>query len=158
MPSISALIHTSNDERRLGRTLETLRPCDEIVIVDHASSDGTARVARDYGAKVIKAVSGVENGAYAHDCKHDWILCLSPNESLSEALEASLLEWKSNPEVDAAGFGVRVRTQSQDGNSFTPELRLVNRTKINWQDSPPAMAPDTKILDGDLLRFEDTEV
>jgi len=157
MPSISALIHTSNDERRLGRTLETLRPCDEIVIVDHASGDSTTRVAREYGAKVIKAVSGVENGAYAHDCKHDWILCLRPNESLSEPLEATLLEWKANSDVDAAGFGLRVRTQSQSGNSFTPELRLVNRTRINWQGSLPAMAPDVAMLDGDLLRFEDSE-
>jgi glycosyltransferase involved in cell wall biosynthesis len=157
MPSISALIHTSNDERRLGRALESLRPCDEIVIVDHASSDSTARIAREYGARLIKAVSGVDDGAYVNDCKHDWILCLNPNESLSEALEASLLEWKSNSEVDATGYGIRVRTQSQDGNSFAPELRLVNRTKINWQGSTPAMAPDSQMLEGDLLRFADDE-
>jgi glycosyltransferase involved in cell wall biosynthesis len=155
MPGISALIHTSNDERRLGRTLETLRPCDEIVIVDHASEDSTAKVARDYGAKVIAAVTGVQNGAYANDCKHDWVLCLLPAESLTETLEATLLEWKTNapPEGSTAGYAVRIRS-SENGQTISQELRLVNRTKLNWQGITPEATGDLPVLDGDLLRFD----
>ena len=48
MPSITALIHTSNDALRLGRLLETLYPCDTIVVVDHRSQDKTLRLAREY--------------------------------------------------------------------------------------------------------------
>jgi glycosyltransferase involved in cell wall biosynthesis len=155
MPPISALIHTCNDERRLGRTLETLRPCDEIVIVDHASEDGTTKVARDYGAKVIAAVTGVQNGAYANDCKHDWVLCLLPAETLTEALEATLLEWKTSdtPEGATAGFAVRIRS-SNNGQACCQELRLVNRTKLNWQGVTPEATGDVPVLDGDLLRFD----
>jgi glycosyltransferase involved in cell wall biosynthesis len=154
MPGISALIHTCNDERRLGRTLETLRHCDEIVIVDHASEDNTVKVARDYGAKVIPAVAGVQNGAYANDCKHDWVLCLLPAEALTEALEASLLEWKTNapPEGTTAGYSVRIRS-SENGQSICQELRLVNRTKLNWQGVTPEASSDLPLLEGDLLRF-----
>jgi cellulose synthase/poly-beta-1,6-N-acetylglucosamine synthase-like glycosyltransferase len=154
MPSISALIHTCNDERRLGRTLETLRACDEIVIVDHESQDGTAKVARDYGAKVVAAVTGVQDGAYANDCKHDWVLCVLPIESLTEALEASLLEWKLNaPAEDSAGYAVTIRS-SEDGQAITQELRLVNRTKLNWQGIMPESFSGLPALEGDLLRFD----
>jgi hypothetical protein len=155
MPGISALIHTCNDERRLGRTLETLRPCDEIVIVDHASEDGTAKVARDYGAKVVAAVTGVQDGAYANDCKNDWVLCLLPTESITETLEATLLEWKSNvfPEGNTAGYAVRIRS-SENGHTLSQELRLVNRTKLNWQGITPESHSDQPVLEGDLLRFD----
>jgi glycosyltransferase involved in cell wall biosynthesis len=155
MPGISALIHTCNDERRLGRTLETLRPCDEIVIVDHASEDGTVRVARDYGAKVIPAVTGVQNGAYANDCKHDWVLCLLPAETLTEALETTLLDWKtkSAPEGTPAGYAVRIRS-SENGQPICQELRLVNRTRLNWQGVSPDAISDLPVLEGDLLRFD----
>ncbi|MCU1287100.1 MAG: hypothetical protein JWO13_3450 [Acidobacteriales bacterium] len=154
MASISALIHTFNDERQLGRTLETLRPCDEILIVDHASNDQTARVARQYGAKVIRAVAGVQNGAYATDCKHDWVLCLLPIESLTEALEASLFEWKSARSDDVAGFALGIR---RNGETSSPELRLVNRSKMNWQGITPEMCGEPPTLQGDVLQFDDAE-
>jgi glycosyltransferase involved in cell wall biosynthesis len=159
MPSISALIHTFNDERRLGRTLETLHPCDEIVIVDHASSDGTLKVAREYGAKVVPAVSGVQDGAYATDCKHDWVLCLLPTETLTEVLEASLFEWKSssNSSDEAPGYALQIRPANQNGQALTSELRLVNRKKLNWQGMMPEMIPDLPVLHGHLLQFEDSE-
>lgn len=104
MPSISALIHTCNDEHSIGRTLETLRPCDEVLVIDHASSDGTVKTAQQYGATVIAAVAGVEDGAYAVHCSNDWVLCLQPNESLSETLESALFEWKDQQQDSAAAF------------------------------------------------------
>ena len=47
MPSITALLHTENDALRLGRALETLYTCDDILIVDYGSRDATVRVARE---------------------------------------------------------------------------------------------------------------
>ncbi len=52
MPPITAFLHTHNDARHLGRALESLRPCDEILIIDHGSTDSTLRVAREYGAAI----------------------------------------------------------------------------------------------------------
>jgi glycosyltransferase involved in cell wall biosynthesis len=57
MPPITALLHTTNDALRLGRALETLLPCAEIIIVDHHSADATRRIARDYGARIVTADS-----------------------------------------------------------------------------------------------------
>jgi glycosyltransferase involved in cell wall biosynthesis len=58
MPGITALIHTHNDGLRLGRCLETLYPCDDILVVDHGSDDWTLRVAHEYGAQIIAGETG----------------------------------------------------------------------------------------------------
>jgi len=94
MPPITALVHTKNDALRLGRCLETLYPCDDILIVDHGSHDGTVHVAGEYGARVITAVTGASTDNYLRS-PLGWILCLDPRESLTENLAASLFEWKS---------------------------------------------------------------
>ncbi len=161
MPKISALIHTSNNERTLGRTLESLRCVDEIVIVDHHSTDKTLRIAKQYGARVIHAVAGVDRGAYAVDCKYDWILCVLPNETPSEALEASIFDWKEHSPGPGheGGAGLAVRLREQKGETWSPhdpEMRHADRTKINWPDPFPAAADDDpQLLSGDLLRFAD---
>ena len=95
MPSITALLHTENDALRLGRALETLYACDDILIVDHGSRDATVRVAREYGARVVNATAGFSSQEYLRFARAGWILCLDPCESLTEKLAASLFEWKS---------------------------------------------------------------
>src|SRR5688572_10865315 len=101
---VSALIHSLNDERTLGRTLEVLRACEDIVVVDHGSTDNTIHVARQYGARVIPGVAGVDRGAYAVDCLNDWVLCLLPTETINEGLEAALFEWKQQKHPDTVGM------------------------------------------------------
>src|ERR1700733_3463458 len=94
MPTITALLHTSNSGLQLGRSLETLHPCDEILIVDHQSTDETLQVAREYGARIVQSVAGVAPGHYLQFASSDWILYLEPNEALTESLAASLYEFK----------------------------------------------------------------
>src|ERR1700721_830814 len=100
MPRIIAALHTENDALRLGRCLETLHPCDEILIVDHGSRDGTAHIAQEYGARVMAGVARSSPEHYFRAAGWEiqgWILCLEPRESLTEGLCASLFEWKSQP-------------------------------------------------------------
>lgn len=158
VPKISAIIHATNEERRLGRALETLRACDEIIVVDHGSKDRTIEIAKEYGATVRQGVLGVNPGAYIVDLKYDWVLCLLPCESLSESLEASLFEWKHQDEPpqdgSAAGYCVAVREETARGWKALPsELRLVNRTRMNWtEELPPNECPAPE-LPGEILRF-----
>lgn len=156
MPKISALIHAENDEHHLARLLETLRPCDQVLVIDHASKDGTAKVAHQHGATVKKAVPGVEDGAYAIDCRHQWVLCMLPNETLSEALEAALFEWKETDPGATVGYTVPVRESTAKGwRKCGRELRLVNRTALNWTGALPGNSPGAAELNGDLLQFKD---
>lgn len=154
MPKITALLHTANDAVRLGRALDSLRPCDQLLVVDHDSADSTREVAEQHGARVLRAVPGVEGGAYAVDADYDWILCLLPSEALSEALEASLLEWKQGDPDELTGFAMNIREETEAGWSpRAAETRLVNRTVVAWTTVLPPHGPATYELAGDLLRF-----
>ena len=156
MKRISALLHTHDQERALGRTLESLRFSDEIVVVDHGSKDKTEKIARQYGARVVHAVVGVDRGGYAVDCKHDWIFCVLPGEAISEELEASVQEWKHQKNGEGAGLMVPIRKQTgEQWQSADAEMRLANRTKVNWRDLFPSPTSGAGILRGDLLRFDD---
>jgi glycosyltransferase involved in cell wall biosynthesis len=152
---VTALLHTHNHGLQLVRALDSLRPCDEVLVVDHASADDTVKVARDHGARVVQGVAGVDHGAYAHDAQNDWILCLLPSESLAEELEASLLEWREEEHAGAApGFNVGVRMQNGEGWKFLPaEMRLVNRKQLNWVGDLPPLNPNAPSLKGHLLRI-----
>jgi glycosyltransferase involved in cell wall biosynthesis len=154
MAKITALIHTLNDGLRLGRTLDSLRACDEVLVVDHGSTDNTRKVASEHGAKCKEGIPGVNRGAYAVDAGNDWVLCLRPTESLSESLEASLFEWKSRDHDDDLGFIIPVREESDAGWKPLPaEMRLINKCKMNWTgDLPPSVECDE--LPGHILRFD----
>jgi glycosyltransferase involved in cell wall biosynthesis len=156
VPKISAIIHATNDERRLGRALETLRSCDEVIVVDHGSTDRTVDVAREYGAKVRTGVPGVNPGTYIADLGNDWVLCLLPSESLSEALEASLFEFKQNDSASEqpVGYRIAIREETDSGWKTLPAvLRLVDRTRINWQEELPPKNQAGPTLSGEILRF-----
>jgi len=156
MPGITALLHTCNDELRIGRALETLRPCDAIVIVDHGSQDRTLRIASEYGVVFRKAHEERDNEA-ARAARCEWVLCLRPTESLSEMLEASLYEWKLRGEKDVAGVeGVILRVREEHSGTWTEsssEVRLVRREWKEWVDGFPAGGRGSIELEGDLLRF-----
>jgi glycosyltransferase involved in cell wall biosynthesis len=158
MPKITALIHAENDALRLGRTLDSLRPCDEVLVIDHNSADDTANVARDHGATVKTGILGVEPGAYSIDSRHEWILCVQPGESLSEGMEAALFEWKgTQPDENTPGFSFQVREDNGSGNWKTgpAEMRLVNRNRVNWTGKLPPNAEQAIQLHGNLLKFKD---
>ncbi len=152
---ITALIHAQDNEHSLGRVLDSLRPCDEVIVVDHGSKDETVKVAREHGAKVITGVPGVDRGAYAQDARNQWILCLLPQESLAEELEASLFEWAEAEHEEATlGFNVAVREQNGAGwKSLPAEMRLANRKQINWTGNLPPENPQAPALAGHILRI-----
>lgn len=166
MAKITALLHTHNDATRIGRALDSLRACDEVLVIDHGSTDDTAKLAREHGATVKEGVPGVNPGVYAMDARHDWVLCLLPNEAVGEGLEASLFEWKegkhepsdqSQKEKDAANqcsFAVEVREETENGwQELGAHTRLVNRKQINWSGHLPFDDPSARLLPGHLLRF-----
>ncbi|MEO6119215.1 MAG: hypothetical protein ABIP12_00890 [Terriglobales bacterium] len=158
MPSFSVLIHAAGDAAQLGRLLETLRPADEVIVVDHSDDDATKKVIRQYGARLVPAVPGVDHGAYAVNCRHDWVLCLLASETLSEALEASLIEWKHAEQDPAHSFSIAVREQNKDDwHNHEPEARLVNRCTVNWQGKLPPPLDAAIPLAGHLLRIPDAE-
>ena len=164
MPPITALLHTKNDALRLGRCLETLYPCDQILIVDHASSDGTVHIAREYGAEVVAAAPKASREQF-RSATPGWILILDPRESLTEGLAASLFElkaeWKERHSLDGINpdptraFSVLLREETARGwlDISAPQTRLVPHSWNRWNGTFPIHDPSAVTLEGELLRF-----
>jgi glycosyltransferase involved in cell wall biosynthesis len=158
MPSITALLHTENDGRRLGRALETLYACDDILVVDHSSRDSTVRIAREYGARVVPATAGLATQDYLQFVRTEWILSLDPCESLTEKLAASLFEWKSESLQawnSAPAFSVFLREETAQGWMEVPtaQTRLIPAAWKFWRGRFPAQEPCAQALEGELLLF-----
>jgi glycosyltransferase involved in cell wall biosynthesis len=137
---ISATIITCNEERNLPRALESLRCCDEILVVDSGSTDRTVELAGRYGARVLEAnwrgYAGQKN--YASDqAAHDWILALDADEALSEDLEGEIWQLKKNgPECDSYTMPRLAQYLGKwilySGWYPDRKIRLFDRRKANW--------------------------
>lgn len=154
MPPIAALLHTHNDELRLGRALETLLPCSEIVIVDHHSTDGTCRIAQRYGARVVRNDSFSPHNLVKLS-RPEWIFCLQARESITEGLQASLYEFTLKPVEEGSCFSILIREETGSGwtSPATPETRLIPRNWKNWNGRMPRQEPSAATLQGHILRF-----
>ncbi|MGO9086266.1 MAG: hypothetical protein ACLP6G_03705 [Terriglobales bacterium] len=167
MLTITALLHTENDALRLGRCLETLYPCDHIVVVEHGSRDATVRLALAYGARVTAALPGADPARYVQSANLQfanpqsanpgWIFCLDPHESVSESLAASLYEWKLSAvsAPPAPAFSVFLREETEQGWVEVPvaQTRLVPPDWNRWEGRLPQTDPSALALSGELLRF-----
>lgn len=137
---ISAAIIACNEERGIARLIESLRCCDEILIVDSGSTDRTMDIAAKLGARVVEAPwrgFAAQKNAAAELAENDWILALDADESLSEALEAEI--WhikKTGPEYD--GYTMPRLAQYlgrwilHGGWYPDRKVRLFDRRKAKW--------------------------
>lgn len=137
---ITATIITLNEERNIARAIESLRCCDEILILDSGSTDRTLQLAENLGARVIEAgwrgYSGQKNWA-AEQAANDWILSLDADEALSEALEAEIWNLKkSGPRYDGYTMPRLARYLGRwimhSGWYPDRKIRLYDRSKGRW--------------------------
>ena len=98
MDKITAVIITQDEERNIGRCLDSLRGvADEVVVVDSGSSDRTEQICRAAGVRFEHhdwaGYSGQKN--YANSlATHPWLLSIDADEALSPELRTSLLQLK----------------------------------------------------------------
>lgn len=108
MPSLSVVIITFNEERNIGRCLESIREiADDIVIVDSFSTDQTETICKKYPVNFVQrawegysATKNFANGL----AKHDWILSLDADEALSDELKESILVMKKGSVLQTCSF------------------------------------------------------
>ncbi|MCK5017048.1 MAG: glycosyltransferase family 2 protein [Candidatus Peribacteraceae bacterium] len=94
---ISVHILTRNSEKTLEATLESIKDCEEILIVDGESTDNTLNIATKYGAKIINQeirgeatdFSSIRNFAMDNTTK-DWIFALDSDETANPELLSSI--------------------------------------------------------------------
>ncbi len=137
---ISATIITLNEERRIARAIESLRCCDEIVVVDSGSIDRTAEIATGLGARVIESPWGGyarQKNLSSEEARHDWVLSIDADESLSEALEGEIWQLKkSGPRYDAYTMPRLAQYLGRwilhSGWYPDRKIRLFDRRKASW--------------------------
>ncbi|MDZ7640145.1 MAG: glycosyltransferase family 2 protein [Bryobacterales bacterium] len=162
---ISATIIALNEERNIARAIESLRCCDEILVVDSGSTDRTCEIAQQHGAKVIEAnwlgYAAQKNYA-ASLASHEWILSIDADEALSEGLEAEIWQLKkSGPAVDAYEFARLAQYLGRwilhSGWHPDRKVRLYRREKAQWEGEfvheSVRVSGSVGRLDGNLLHF-----
>lgn len=105
MHNISVAIATFNEEKNIGKCLESVwNWVSEIVLVDGSSKDNTVEIAKKYKAKIIIADNPKNfhiNKQKAIDaCKSEWILQLDADELVSNELKKEILDVTGKNKVD----------------------------------------------------------
>ncbi len=105
---ISAVILTKNAQKNLDRCLNSLRWCDEILIIDDSSTDATVEIAKKLGAKVfkhdLKGNFAAQHNFGLSQAKGDWVLFIDADEVISEKLASEIIGRIANTISELNGF------------------------------------------------------
>ena len=92
-PPISGVVICFNERENIARCLESLAFCDEIVVVDSGSTDGTREIAARYTDRIIEQpfLGYVKQKNFAlEQARNDWVISLDADEALSPELVAEI--------------------------------------------------------------------
>jgi glycosyltransferase involved in cell wall biosynthesis len=160
--TISAFIVCCNEERNIRRCLESIKWCDEIIVVDSGSTDSTLQICREYTAKIFhRGWTGfVEQKRYALSlCTSDWILNLDADEEVSEELRLEIINSlvRSKQQDPTTGYFLS-RVVFHLGKwwrkgGWYPEysLRLCKRSETTWGGADPH---EKAMVKGPTLRLK----
>ncbi len=93
MTQISVYIIAFNEAEKVRATIESVRWADEIIVVDSWSTDGTADIATQLGARVVQVkfngFGDLRNHAISA-CSHEWIFSLDADERCTSEAAAEI--------------------------------------------------------------------
>jgi glycosyltransferase involved in cell wall biosynthesis len=139
---LSAVLITKDEERNLPAALESLRFCDEVLVIDGGSSDRTQEIAANAGARVIVNAPWpgfvAQRNAAVDAARNDWVLAVDADERVTPALRDEIQAAR------AAGFaqaGYRIPRVTRylgrwiRGTDWYPDfqLRLFDRREGRWE-------------------------
>ena len=168
MTHLSVVIITYNEEKNIGRCLESVKDvADEIIVVDSISTDGTKAICASYGVKFIEQpfLGYIEQKNFAMNCAtHDYALSLDADECLSDELKKSILIEKQNGLTSDCYRMNRLSSfcgQWIKHGTWYPDrkVRLINRKKGKWGGVNPHdkiimnEGARLKQLKGDILHY-----
>jgi len=159
---LSAVLITRNAANVLDPCLASLAFADDIVIVDSGSTDRTAEIAREHGARLVQKEwlgFGRQKQFAVEQAKHDWVLCVDADERVSPDLATSIELALAAPVSPVYRMPRRNRflgrwlAHGEGYPDWSP--RLFNRQNARWSDDLVhekvlyAVTPGT--LAGDLM-------
>lgn len=111
---ISAIILTKNEEKNIEKCLESIKWCDEIIVIDDNSTDKTVEIAKKYKLTIYlhplnNDFSSQRNFGQSH-ARHEWILFVDADEIVSDALSfeiSNAIKLKDNNLRTFDGFYIK---------------------------------------------------
>jgi glycosyltransferase involved in cell wall biosynthesis len=102
LPGVSVVMSAHNEERTIRACLESVSNwAGEVIVVDSASTDATAEIARSFNATVVpttnKLMLNVNKNIAIDEAQHEWVLLLDPDERVSDELASELVEAAASP-------------------------------------------------------------
>lgn len=143
---LSVAIVCRDSERTIGRVVESVRGlASEIIALDSGSTDGTIKILRAAGARVVHQpwLGFVAQKQAALDlCAQPWALHLDSDESLEPALTRSLRAIIERDDPRVVGGEVNRKVWYAGGfleHAWQPEwrLRLGRRGRVRWGGYDP---------------------
>ena len=142
-PPISAAIICHNELHNIARCLEALEFCDEIVVVDSGSTDGTRQLAQAHPkTKLLSRPfdTFINQKNFALDaCRNDCVLSVDADEVITPQLRREI----AGLDFAAAGYLIGRRTflgeQEIRHGTWSPDynLRLFHRGRGRWGGTNP---------------------
>lgn len=145
MLKLSGVIITFNEERNIEKCLQSLaNVVDEIVVVDSFSTDNTKAICERFDVKFIeqKFLGYIEQKNFAlEQASYNYVISLDGDEALSEELQKSILNLKSNWLFDGY-YANRFNNfcgQWIKHSDWYPnkKLRVFDKTKAEWMGINP---------------------
>ncbi len=110
--TLSACVIVRDEEERLPACLESLRFCEEVVVVDSGSRDRTREIARAAGARVVEnpwhGFAAQRNVALDH-AGGNWVLEIDADERVSQALAEEIRAFLAAPPEDVRMTAIPMR-------------------------------------------------
>lgn len=93
--NVSVLILTRDEEVNLAGCLDSVRWCDDVVVLDSLSTDRTVEIARSHGARVVERAFDDyarqrNHGLREIEYRHPWLLMLDADERVPEELHREI--------------------------------------------------------------------
>jgi glycosyltransferase involved in cell wall biosynthesis len=145
MLKLSGVIITFNEERNIEQCLKSLvNVVDEIVVVDSFSTDNTKNICTRFNVTFIeqKFLGYIEQKNFAlAQASYDHVVSLDGDEALSEILQKSIVDLKTNWNVDGY-YANRFNNfcgQWIKHSDWYPnkKLRVFDRRKAEWKGINP---------------------
>jgi glycosyltransferase involved in cell wall biosynthesis len=160
-----------NEADSITRCLKSVLWCDEIIVIDSGSTDGTKEICESFGARVIyRAWTGyVDQKAFGlEQCQYEWALNLDADEEVSNELRQEIEEILKDGGSPYNGYELSrvvfyLKRWWRKGGWY-PEyrMRLCRKSHTTWAGADPheraVVSGPTKKLNGELYHFTYSDV
>lgn len=138
---LSVVIITQNEERVVGKAIQSARFADEVLVLDSGSSDKTTHIAKSLGARVKHQDwlgFGKQKNAAIDSAQHNWVFVLDSDEEITLELADEIRRNLKNPKHDGffvarlnKFFGKYIKTC---GLYPDYSVRLFDKTKARFNE------------------------